>query len=97
MFKFSSSAAGRRKCSILRKIVCPKCGAIMDISGKNLSSLAPKKPTILDKDKRLFSAGELQMLEIRARARGGSPFQIRCAVCLPARSNVVGVWKGRWF
>jgi len=47
-----------------RRIICPKCGTIIDLSGETIFSLAPKKPTSLDEVKALFSAGELEMLEI---------------------------------
>jgi hypothetical protein len=47
-----------------RRIICPKCGATIDLSGENLLSMAPKKPTSLDEVRALFSAGELQVLEI---------------------------------
>jgi len=37
---------------------------VIDLSGEDLSLLVPKKPTSLDEVKELFSAGELQLLEI---------------------------------
>ncbi len=46
-----------------RRIMCPKCGAMIDLSGGSVSSLTPK-PTSLDEVRGLFSAGERQMLEI---------------------------------
>ena len=47
-----------------RRIMCPKCGAVIDLSGDTVFCMAPKKPTTLDEVKTLFSAGELEMLEI---------------------------------
>jgi len=47
-----------------RRIICPRCGTVIDLSGEDLSLLAPKKPTSLDEVRALFSAGELQFLEI---------------------------------
>ena len=47
-----------------RRITCPRCGTVIDLSGEDLSLLVPKKPTSLDEVKELFSAGELQLLEI---------------------------------
>jgi len=47
-----------------RRIRCPSCGTIIDLSGDAVFSLAPKKPTSLEEVRALFSAGELQVLEI---------------------------------
>ena len=47
-----------------RRIICPRCGTVIDLSGEDLSLLAPKKPTSLDEVRALFSDGELQFLEI---------------------------------
>jgi hypothetical protein len=47
-----------------RRITCPRCGNIIDLSGEDLSKLVPKKPTSLEEVKELFSEGELQFLEI---------------------------------
>jgi len=49
--------------SVPRRIVCPKCGAIIDLSGESAASLTPEPPSSLDEVTRLFSAGELEMLE----------------------------------
>jgi len=53
--------AGRR---VPRRIVCPKCGNVIDLSGEAVFSMAPKRPTSLDEARALFSEGELQVLEI---------------------------------
>jgi len=45
------------------RIVCPKCGALIDLTGESAASLAPEPPSSLDGVKQLFSAGELEMLE----------------------------------
>jgi hypothetical protein len=52
-----------------RRIICPRCGTMIDLSGERIFSLAPKKPTNLDDVRALFSAGELQMLEIEETSK----------------------------
>lgn len=47
-----------------RRITCPRCGNLIDLSGEDFSKLAPRKPTSLEEVKALFSEGELQFLEI---------------------------------
>jgi hypothetical protein len=47
-----------------RRIRCPSCGTIIDLSGEAIFSLAPNKPTSIEEVRALFSAGELQLLEI---------------------------------
>jgi hypothetical protein len=53
-----------RRAALPRRIRCPNCGTNIDLSGEAIFSLAPKKPTNLEEVRTLFSAGELQMLEI---------------------------------
>jgi len=45
------------------RVVCPKCGTLINLSGESAASLAPRLPSSLDEVKRLFSAGELELLE----------------------------------
>ena len=52
---------GRR---VTLRIVCPKCGTVIDLSGEAIFSMAPKEPTSLDEAGALFSERELQVLEI---------------------------------
>jgi len=49
---------------IPRRIVCPKCGTLIDLSGETVAYLAPKQPSSLDEVRHLFSAAELEMLEL---------------------------------
>ena len=50
--------------SVPRRIVCPKCGAIIDLLGESAASLAPEPPSNLEEVKQLFSASEIEMLEL---------------------------------
>jgi hypothetical protein len=52
---------GRR---VPRRIVCPKCGVVIDLSGESTASLVPRAPSSLDEVRRLFSPDELEMLEL---------------------------------
>lgn len=52
-----------------RRIICPRCGAMIDLSGEKVVSLAPKRPASLDEVRALFSAGELRMLEIEETSK----------------------------
>jgi len=52
-----------------RRIICPRCGTMIDLSGESIFSLAQKKPASLDEVRALFSAGELQMLEIEETSK----------------------------
>jgi len=42
---------------------------MIDLSGETIFLLAPKKPASLDEVRALFSAGELQMLEIEETSK----------------------------
>jgi hypothetical protein len=46
-----------------RRIVCPKCGTVIDLSGESAALLAPSHPSSLDEVRRLFSADERELLE----------------------------------
>ena len=50
--------------SIPRRIICPKCRTVIDLSGEDISYLAPSPPCSLEDVLNLFSASELRMLEI---------------------------------
>jgi len=79
--------------------MCPKCGAVIDLSGDAVFSLAPEKPGSLDEVKNLFSAGELQMLEIEETSKA---YTIKPKIYLgrkafTAISDVVKLAGGHYF
>jgi hypothetical protein len=47
--------AGRR---VPRRIVCPRCGNVIDLSGETVFSMAPKRPTSLARAR--LKAGDTQ-------------------------------------
>jgi hypothetical protein len=72
---------------------------MIDLSGDTVFSLAPKKPTTLDEVKALFSAGELEMLEI---AETSKAYTIKPKTYLGRRafsaiSEVVKLAGGHYF
>jgi hypothetical protein len=82
-----------------RRIICPKCGAIIDLSGEKLLSMAPKKPESLEEVKALFSAGELRVLEIdeTPKAYTVKPKFFLGRKVFSAISNVVELAGGHYF
>jgi len=84
---------------IPRRILCPKCGTMIDLSGEAAFSLAPTKPTSLDEVRKLFSANELQMLEIEETSKA---YTIKPKIYLgrkafTAISDVVKLAGGHYF
>jgi len=82
-----------------RRILCPKCGTMIDLSGETIFSLAPKKPTSLDEVRKLFSAGELEVLEIEETSKA---YAIKPKIYLGRRafkviSDVVRLAGGHFF
>jgi hypothetical protein len=82
-----------------RRIRCPSCGTIIDLSGEAIFSLGLKKPTTLEEVKALFSAGELQVLEI---TEGSKAYVIKLKGYLGRRafaaiSDVVKLAGGHYF
>jgi len=72
---------------------------MIDLSGGNIFSLAPKKPVSLDEVKGLFSAGELEMLEIEETLKA---YTIKPKIYLgrkafSAISDVVKLAGGHYF
>jgi hypothetical protein len=55
-----------------RRIKCPSCGTIIDLSGEAIFSSVPRRPTSLEQVRALFSAGDLQMLEIEESSKAYS-------------------------
>ncbi len=52
-----------------RRIICPTCRTMIDLSGENVHSLAPRRPMSFDEVKALFSVGELQSLEVEETSK----------------------------
>ena len=82
-----------------RRITCPRCGTVIDISGEDLSLMAPKKPTSLDEVRALFSAGELQFLDIGETSKA---YTIKPKICLSRKvfvaiSDVVKLVGSHYF
>jgi len=82
-----------------RRIICPRCGTVIDLTGDDLSLLAPKKPTSLDEVRALFSAGELQFLEI---GETSNAYTIKPKIFLRRRvfvaiSDIVKLVGGHYF
>lgn len=53
----------KRGRQVPNRILCPKCGALINLSGESAALLAPSPPSSLDEVKRMFSADELELLE----------------------------------
>jgi len=72
---------------------------MIDLSGETIFSLTPKKPASLDEVRALFSAGELQMLEIEETSKA---YSIKLKGCLgrkafAAISDTVRLAGGHYF
>jgi len=85
--------------SVPRRIVCPKCGTLIDLSGESAASFAPEPPSSLYEVKRLFSASELEMLEFGETSKA---YTIKPKVYLgrkafSAISEVVKLAGGHYF
>lgn len=85
--------------TVLRRIVCPKCGTLIDLSGESAASLAPEPPSSLDEVKRLFTAGELEMLELgeTSKAYTIKPKAYLGRKAFAAISEVVKLAGGHYF
>ena len=93
-----ASADTGRRWAPRRRIICPKCGTAIYLSG-GTAPFIPKKPSSLEEVKALFSANELGLLEI-----GENPdaFTVKPKVYLgrkifKAISDVVRLAGGHYF
>ncbi len=55
--------------SVPRRIICPNCRTIIDLSSENNSSWAPTKPISLDEVRALFSPTELEVLDVEETSK----------------------------